>query len=71
MMEYADPQLMLNLSAVSVTVTCLSSSTRRALSCSPFCAIHEVVGWPKWSSSTKLVLPLWNLSTHWYTFLSI
>jgi hypothetical protein len=32
-------------------------------------AICEMVGQPKWSSSVMLVLPPWNLSTYWYTFL--
>jgi hypothetical protein len=70
MIECADPQLMSNLLATSVTVLCLSSWTR-ALTCSIFTAFHEVVRWPKQSSSMVLVLPLWNLFTHWYTFLCV
>jgi hypothetical protein len=45
------------------------SNQSRALTCSTLPTICEVVIQPKWSSSTMRVLPLWNLSTHWYTFL--
>jgi len=49
MKEYADPQLMSNLLAISVTVIHLPSS--RALIRSTFSVIHEVVGQPEQSSS--------------------
>jgi hypothetical protein len=51
-----------------MTVIHLSFWTR-PLTSSALSTVHEVVRWPEWSSSTMLVLPLWNLSTHWYTFL--
>jgi len=70
MMEYADPQLMYNLSAISVTVIHLFSWTR-ALTFTILSATHKVVGWPKWSSLMMLVLWLQKLSTHWYTLLCI
>jgi len=70
MMEYADPQQMTNLSAISVTVIQLSSWSR-ALTNSTLSAIHEVVWKPEKFLSTVLGLPLLNLSTHWYTFLRI
>jgi hypothetical protein len=70
MMEYVDPQLMFNLLAISVAVICMSSWTS-ALTHSTLSNIHEVVTWPKWSSSTTLVLPLWTVSTHWYNLLCI
>jgi hypothetical protein len=68
MMEYADPQLVPNFSAISVAVIHLSSWTI-VLTHSTLSTIHEVVRWPKWSSWTMLILSCWNLSTHWYTFL--
>jgi hypothetical protein len=37
-----------------------------ALTHSTLFAVHEVVGWPK-LSSVMLILPLWNLSTNWYS----
>jgi hypothetical protein len=64
--EYANPQVMSNLLAISKTVIYLSSWTRTLTQST--LSVHEVVGWPKQSSSAMLVLPLWNLSTHWYTF---
>jgi hypothetical protein len=67
-MKYADPQLLSNLLAVSVTVICLPSWTR-ALTHTALSAVREVVRWLKWSSSMTLVLPLLNLFTHWYIFL--
>jgi len=70
MMDYAYPQLISNLTAISVTVLHLPSWTR-ALTCATLSAIHEVVRWLKQSSLMMPVLPLWNLSTHWYTFLCI
>jgi hypothetical protein len=68
-MEYADPQLMSKLLAISATVIHLSSWTR-VKTCSTLFVIREVVKRPEWSPMT-LVLPLWNLFTHWYTFLYI
>jgi len=62
--------LMSNLSAISVTVIHLSSWTRE-LTHSTMYVINEVVRLPKWSSLMTPVLPLWNSSTHWYTFLCI
>jgi hypothetical protein len=69
-MEYADPQQMSNLSAISLTVIHLSPWTR-ALTCSTLSTVYEVVRQPKWSSSVTRVLPLWNPSIYWYTFLCI
>jgi len=68
--EQAGPQLMSSLSAMSVTVICLSS-WNRALTRSTLPAVREVVGSPERSSSTVLVLIFWNISTHWYTFLRL
>jgi len=47
------------------------SSWIRTLNRSTLSAMCEVVRWPEQSSSAMLVLPLQNLSTHWYTFLCI
>jgi len=47
------------------------SSWTRTLTWSILYALHEVVDLPKWSSLMMLVLPIWNLSSHWYTFLHI
>jgi hypothetical protein len=68
MIEYAYPQMVSSLSAISVTVICLSSWTI-TLTHSTLSASRKVVAQPKQSPSTMLVLPLWNLFTHWYTFL--
>jgi len=70
LMEYADPQLMSNLLAISVIITHLSSWIR-VFTCSKLSAICEVVRWPKWSSLTMLVLPLRIIFTHCYTPLCI
>jgi hypothetical protein len=67
MMEYADLQLLSNLWAISVTVICLSSWT--TATCSTLSAVYGQMAWPV--SSVKPVLPLWNFSTNWYTFLSV
>jgi hypothetical protein len=53
MMEYADPQLMSNLSSISVVVTCLSS-WMRALIHSTLSAICEAFRWYNWSACTTL-----------------
>jgi len=58
MFEYADPQLISNLSVT--VIGCIEP----VLTCSALSAISEVVGWPEWSSLMMLVLPLWNLSIH-------
>lgn len=63
MMEHADPHLMSNLSAVSLTTISLYLITRK-LTCSALPAFCEVVRGLNQSSSLTLVLPLWNLSTY-------
>jgi hypothetical protein len=55
----------IQLAATPLMVICLPSWTR-ALTCSTLSAAHEVPKQPTQSSMT-LFLPLWNLSTHWYT----
>jgi hypothetical protein len=69
-MEYADSQLVSNLWTMSVTVIRLSSWTR-ALNRSALSAVCDVVGRPELSPLTTLDLPLWNLSTHWYTLFCV
>jgi hypothetical protein len=47
------------------------SSWTRALTRSTPSTVWELIWWVKWYSSETFLLPLWTLSTHWYTFLCI
>jgi hypothetical protein len=51
----SNPSVLLNHSINLITIVCCC----------------ELVGQPNWSSLLMPVLLLWNLSTHWYTFLCI
>lgn len=62
-----------NLHTHSWSSTCRlwqSALLNQNLTRSTMYAVREVVGQPERSSSTTLVLPLWNFSTHWFTFLN-
>jgi hypothetical protein len=57
MMEYVDPHLMSNLSAMSVIVICMFS-WNRALTHSTMSTVHDVVRQPEWFSSMILVVTM-------------
>jgi hypothetical protein len=70
MIPCADPMLMFSVVATVSTEICLFSLISASI-WAVSVSLMAVHGWPERCSSMTDVLPSWNLSTHWYTFLSL
>jgi hypothetical protein len=66
----ADQTLMFNIVATVSTEICLFSPVS-ASTWATSASLTAVHGRPEWCSSSTDVWPSWNLSTQWYTFLSL